>query len=41
VVTPLIGLTFALPGDGRIGFIALAALWALAALSVPPNSVFR
>ena len=34
VTTPLIGLTFSLPGDGRIGFAALAALWAsgLAAL---------
>jgi MFS family permease len=29
--TPLIGLTFSLPGGGRIGFAALAALW-LAAL---------
>jgi MFS family permease len=28
---PLIGLTFSLPGDGRIGFAVLAALW-LAAL---------
>jgi hypothetical protein len=34
VATPLIGLTFSLPGDGRIGFAVLAALWAsgLAAL---------
>ena len=34
VTTPLIGLTFSLPGDGRIGFAVLAALWAsgLAAL---------
>ena len=31
VGTPLIGLTFSLPGDGRIGFALLAALW-LAAL---------
>jgi MFS family permease len=29
--TPLIGLTFSLPGDGRIGFAVLAAFW-LAAL---------
>ncbi len=28
VVTPLIGLTFGLPGDGRLGFAALAALMA-------------
>ncbi len=27
VGTPLIGLTFALPGDGRIGFAVLGALW--------------
>jgi MFS family permease len=25
--TPLIGLTFSLPGDGRIGFAVLAGLW--------------
>jgi MFS transporter, CP family, cyanate transporter len=28
--TPLAGLTFSLPGDGRIAFGAMAALWALA-----------
>jgi MFS family permease len=28
VGTPLAGLTFSLPGDGRIGFAAIAALWA-------------
>ncbi len=28
--TPLAGLTFSLPGDGRIGFAAIAALWASA-----------
>jgi len=32
---PLLGLTFSLPGNGRIGFAALAALW-LAALAVIP-----
>ena len=31
VGTPLVGLTFSLPGDGRIGFAVLAVLW-LAAL---------
>jgi MFS family permease len=36
-LTPLVGLTFALPGDGRIGFIAIAALW-LAALWLLPTS---
>jgi len=30
VGTPLLGISFALPGDGRLGFAALAALWALA-----------
>lgn len=33
--TPLLGLAFSLPGDGRIGFVAVAALW-LAALLVLP-----
>ncbi len=30
---PLVGLTFSLPGDGRIGFVVVGALAALAALS--------
>jgi nitrate/nitrite transporter NarK len=34
-LTPLVGLTFSLPGNGRIGFGALALLWAAAALAVP------
>ncbi|MDX6486370.1 MAG: hypothetical protein QOF43_1523, partial [Gaiellaceae bacterium] len=33
--TPLVGLTFSLPGDGRIGFVAVGALAALAALATP------
>ena len=33
--TPLVGLTFSLPGDGRIGFIVLGALAALASLATP------
>ncbi len=33
--TPLVGLTFSLPGDGRIGFVVLGALAALAALATP------
>jgi MFS family permease len=36
VVTPLIGLTFALPGHGRIGFAALAVLWASGLLAFAP-----
>lgn len=35
VVTPLIGMTFSLPGDGRMGFLVIAALWAAALLVVP------
>jgi MFS-type transporter involved in bile tolerance (Atg22 family) len=35
VCTPLLGQSFSLPGDGRIGFVVVAALWALAALAVP------
>lgn len=35
VATPLVGLTFSLPGNGRIGFVVVAVLWALAAVSVP------
>ena len=34
VGTPLLGLTFSLPGDGRIGFAVVAALWAATALVV-------
>jgi NNP family nitrate/nitrite transporter-like MFS transporter len=33
--TPLVGLTFSLPGDGRIGFVVLGVLAALAALATP------
>jgi predicted MFS family arabinose efflux permease len=36
VGTPLLGLTFRLPGDGRIGFAAVVVLW-LAALAVLPT----
>jgi len=32
---PLVGLTFSLPGDGRIGFVAIGILAALAALATP------
>lgn len=31
---PLVGLTFSLPGDGRIGFAVVSALWALSILAV-------
>lgn len=33
--TPLAGLAFSLPGDGRIGFAAISALWAAAFLVLP------
>ena len=33
--TPLVGLTFSWPGDGRIGFVAIGVLAALAALATP------
>jgi MFS family permease len=35
VATPLLGLAFSLPGDGRIGFVVVAALWGAAALTKP------
>jgi nitrate/nitrite transporter NarK len=33
--TPLVGATFSLPGDGRVGFVALGVLAALAAVATP------
>jgi MFS family permease len=35
LATPLVGLTFRLPGDGRIGFLAVGALWAAALVWLP------
>ena len=35
VGAPLVGLTFSLPGDGRLGFVVLGVLAALAALLTP------
>jgi nitrate/nitrite transporter NarK len=32
---PLVGLTFALPGNGRIGFAVLAGLWLAALAAIP------
>jgi MFS family permease len=37
VGAPLVGLTFALPGHGRAGFLAIAVLWALASLALRPS----
>jgi nitrate/nitrite transporter NarK len=35
IATPLFGLAFSLPGEGRIGFAVAAGLWAAAALVTP------
>jgi nitrate/nitrite transporter NarK len=35
VGTPLLGLSFSLPGDGRIGFLVVAVLCAATAVTVP------
>jgi nitrate/nitrite transporter NarK len=35
VATPLLGLAFSLPGNGRIGFAVITALWLAAALATP------
>jgi hypothetical protein len=35
VGTPLVGVTFALPGDGRLGFVVLGVLTMLASLATP------
>jgi hypothetical protein len=40
-LTPLVGLTFSLPGDGRIGFAVLAVLWAAAAAAIPRPAALR
>jgi MFS family permease len=34
---PLLGVTFSLPGDGRIGFAVVAALWVVALALLPPS----
>jgi hypothetical protein len=36
----LLGLAFDLPGDGRIGFLVLGAVWMLAALATPYRTEF-
>jgi NNP family nitrate/nitrite transporter-like MFS transporter len=35
VGTPLIGLTFSIPGDGRLGFAIIAACWMVALVLLP------
>jgi len=39
--TPLVGLTFPMPGHGRAGFAAIAGLWAASALAVRPAKLPR
>jgi MFS family permease len=38
VVTPLVGATFDLPGDGRLGFLGMGVLWASSLLWLPAFS---
>jgi MFS family permease len=38
VGTPLVGLAFSLPGDGRLGFLALGLVWIALALATPRRS---
>lgn len=38
VGTPLVGLTFELPGDGLIGFVAAAVYWLFALLALPDRA---
>src|SRR5205085_2184161 len=33
--TPLLGLSFSLPGGGRAGFLVVAALWAITLVALP------
>jgi hypothetical protein len=35
--TPLLGLAFSLPGEGRLGFACLAALWLAALATIRPR----
>jgi MFS family permease len=37
--TPLVGVTFSMPGHGRVGFAAIACLWAVSALAVRPSEL--
>jgi MFS transporter, NNP family, nitrate/nitrite transporter len=38
---PLVGLTFSMAGHGRVGFAAIAVLWALSAFAVRPSKLPR
>jgi MFS family permease len=39
VGAPLVGLGFSLPGHGRVGFVVVAGLWALASLALRPSKL--
>jgi MFS family permease len=39
VGVPLVGLAFSLPGNGRVGLVAVACLWAAALLVLPPAAL--
>jgi hypothetical protein len=39
VGNPLLGLGFSAPGEGRIGFAVVAALWLAAVAAVPREGV--
>jgi len=41
VGAPLVGITFSFAGHGRLGFAAVAVLWAVAALAVLPSRIPR
>jgi MFS family permease len=41
VGAPLVGLTFAVGGHGRVGFAAIAVLWAVSAFAVLPSRLPR
>lgn len=41
VGTALVGISFSLPGHGRVGFAAIAGVWALSALAVRPSKLPR
>jgi hypothetical protein len=34
---PLVGVTFSMAGHGRVGFAAIAALWAMSAVAMLPS----
>jgi MFS family permease len=39
VGAPLVGFTFSLPGQGRLGFVVIAVAWALAFIAVRPSKL--